>query len=190
MKPTRAASLSIVAAALLLTGACGEEGMTRVTDPAGDLSFSLVEPASAVTQPGRSAWHMQSGVTVTTQRIPVSDTLVRGRTVEQVADSLGERFAAGEVEGALSRRRCTVAGRDTLCLEGHMDVLPARGGAAQPRRGPRATVHERGDGRYLRRGALLALGSEIVLVEVIGPDSQSAMVATQAEVLARTLEVL
>jgi hypothetical protein len=168
MRP--AAALVAVAA----IAACSRYGdLPRVSDPAGHVSFALLHEATPATNEGRSAWRMRNGVVVTTQRVPFSDALVRERTVEDVARALGARFSLGEVAGTLSERECTVAGRDTVCLHGHVDA-----------------PEERGGGRYLKRGVLLPVGDQIVLIEVVGPIREREAVERQALVLEQTIEVL
>jgi len=166
------AGLSLLLFLALLAGCDEDAARPRAEDPWSAFSFALLQEAPAESQDRRSAWRMPSGVTVTAQRMAVSDSLVRERSVSGVATALVRRFDLGEVDGALAQRRCAVNGIEAVCTTGWMVAPPERGG-----------------GQWARRGVLLEIGSEIVFLEVLGPEELGEQVDDQADLLRRTLEV-
>lgn len=88
------------------------------------------------------------------------------------AEALVRRYELGEVEGGMTATRCRAGGISTMCTMGWMTAPPDRGGD-----------------RYVKRGVIVEIRDEIVLLEVLGPESAREKVDAQAELMEQTLAV-
>lgn len=161
----KAATMLALALAL---GACSG-GRPTLVDPDGTLRFAALDEVEPTVDGSRVKWELPNDVTITMQRVAVTDSLARGRNVDDVVDALAQRFALGEVEGALDRVPCAGAQLAATCTDGRIRVAA---------------------GLFVRRGMALRVGDDIVLLEAIGPERAEARVREQALLMQQTLMVL
>lgn len=162
------AAARLLVIATLCTSACTESEY-YAEDPDGEFRFALLDEVVGHEGDGqRALWRIADRpVTVTMQRVPKRDTMVRERTLRAVVEAIGTRYSEHEVEGSMSRSACTVAGRDAYCLN--------------------AFVTNADGERFLRRGFLVELDHSFVLIEAVG--TRRSDVLAQAELARRSLEL-
>lgn len=136
-----------------------------LVDPQNTLRFAALDEVDPVVDGTRTKWELDNEVTIALQRMPVTDGAVRGRSVETVTSALTTRFALGEVEGSLEEVPCARPRDGARCVAGQTRV-PA--------------------GLFVRRGMLLRVGDDIVLIEAIGPERIGSLVREQGLLIEQT----
>jgi len=164
----------LVIAAVLVAALCAPACNASdyyAEDADGEFRFALLDEAIQHKRDGqRALWRVEDPpITVTMQRVSKRDTMVRERTLRAVVDAIATRYSEHEVEGSMSRRGCTVAGRDAYCLDGFVD-------------------NSEGE-RFIRRGVLVEVKNAFVLIEAVGSRRFMAAVRQQADLLKRSLEI-
>ena len=145
-----------LALALVLFGCDGaERAESAVGEPAPVAVVSLASGVSITLPIGagveeevdgdRHAFRGDDGVVWSVQTIPPGAAGTT-RSLDEVAIALTHRVELGDVQGELTHRDCTFGGRPAQCIEGWQ-------------------LGREGE-RVVRRGAIMAVGEEIVWVSV------------------------